>query len=122
MPHFSPLMSLSAALSVYERLGSGDIKKGTERVADRVRELADYLRSNLKAAGFELLGSDGPARSGIVSIRSTDAPVLFNRLKAAGVLTSLRRHPITNETVVVRFGVHYFNTKKELDTALSVLR
>jgi cysteine desulfurase / selenocysteine lyase len=121
MPHFGPLMALDGALSVYEALGEGDIREGIAMVADRVRHLAGYLTAALDDAGYVLLGTKR-ARSGIVSIMSTDAATLFDKLKRAGVLTSLRRDPGTGETCVLRFGVHYFNTKKELDKALSVLR
>ena len=122
MPQFSPLMSLNGALSVYERLGDGDIRKGIKRVEERVRMLAGYLKEALLQMGFSLLGSGGTAKSGIVSVQTPDAPAVFDKLKSAGVLTSLRRHPQTGAAEIVRFGVHYFNTKKELDKALSVIR
>ena len=123
MPHFGPLMALSGALSVYERLGDSDLRAGVTQVQERVRWLASYLKTSLSEAGYTLLGAPiKDAQSGIVSIRNERAPELFEALKKKGVLTSLRRDPHTNEPCILRFGVHYFNTKKELDSALSVLR
>jgi cysteine desulfurase / selenocysteine lyase len=122
MPHFAPLMALDGALSVYERLGGGDIRQGISRVQARVIALADYLRAGLRESGFQLLGQGGAARSGIVSIRSPEAESIFEQLMRNRVLTSLRRDPKTDRKDIVRFGVHYFNRKKELDSALSVLR
>jgi selenocysteine lyase/cysteine desulfurase len=123
MPHFGPLLSLWGALKLYSRIGEGDLREGVRRVEARTLSLAGRLRSGLKACGFELLGNAKPDEtSGIVSLVSDKAMGLFARLKKNNILTSLRSHPSEEGRSIVRFGVHFFNTEKEIDTAISVLQ
>ena len=116
MPHFGPLLSLCGALRLYEKIGHGDIRRGVTAVQRRTVGLATELRTSLTNAGFDVLANrQSPQASGIVSIVTDDAPELFDRLKKNNILTSLRTHPKTAESSILRFGIHFFNTKIEID-------
>jgi cysteine desulfurase/selenocysteine lyase len=122
MPHFGPLLAFNGALTLYERIGDGDIKQGVSAVQRRALCLAARLREGLLQRGFDVIGDiDSPPRSGIVSIDSKNAKELFDVLSADNILTSLRSYPNTGEQRIVRFGVHYFNTEDEIETALETL-
>jgi selenocysteine lyase/cysteine desulfurase len=122
MPHFGPLLGLSGALSMFERIGGGDIRHGVEAVEDRLGASANYLFGQLQQNGFDLLGNKNhPRRSGIVSIVSPHAKQWAKALLDRNILVSLRSLPTCENATIVRFGVHFFNTKNELDSALSVL-
>ncbi len=121
-PHFGPLLSLQGALSLYEIIGEGNIRDGVARVQERTVELAALLRARLEGAGFPILAdSDAPQESGIVSVVTEKAPNLFERLKEHGIWSSLRTHLKTGEASILRFGIHFFNTKNEIEKVLKVL-
>jgi cysteine desulfurase / selenocysteine lyase len=122
MPHFGPLLGMNGALSMFERIGGGDIRRGIESVEERVKTSANYLSERLQKKGFDLLGNKSSSRkSGIVSIVSDRAKDLAKMLSTREILVSLRAFPTSENAAVLRFGVHFFNTKNELDSALSVL-
>ena len=122
MPHFGPLLGLNGSLAMYERIGNGDIRAGIAAVEARLLESASYLRSKLHDAGADLLGPpERAARSGIVSMVSVSAKDISARLAADKILVSLRTVPGKDGPSVLRFGVHFFNTKGELNRALSVM-
>lgn len=122
MPHFGPLLGLNGALGMYEAIGNGDIRLGVSAVEARLTASAAYLGQNLENAGFDLLGPKGaPQKSGIVSLVAADAKERAEKLRKADILVSVRALPAPASLSVIRFGVHFFNTKKELNSALSVL-
>ncbi len=122
MPHFGPLLGLSGALSMFERLGDGDIRRGICAVEERVTASASYFYDRLIQRGFDVLGKSPSLRkSGIVSVVSDRAAEWTEALKEKNLLVSLRALPREERPTVVRFGIHFFNTKSELDFALSVL-
>ncbi len=123
MPHFPSLLGLHGALTLYERIGDGEIRAGVAQVQQRVVELATQLQTGLLDAGFELLGGKvTPRSSGIVSIVTPHADALFQRLSDQGILISKRHHPVGGTGDVLRFGVHFYNTAEDLDAALQVVR
>jgi selenocysteine lyase/cysteine desulfurase len=119
---FAPLHALGAALGLIERIGNGDIREGTRLVQARLRELAAYLVGQLTAAGFEVVGrqATSPA-SGIVAVRHPHAAALRDQLAQSDIHVSLRTDPRTRRKEILRFGVHYYNTERDLDAALDVL-
>jgi cysteine desulfurase/selenocysteine lyase len=122
MPHFGPLLGLNGALAMFERLGGGDIRLSIEAVEERVKASASYLSGRLIQDGFSLLGDNTSMRkSGIVSIVSHRAKDWAKALLERDILVSLRALPGSDNATVIRFGIHFFNTKNELDSALSVL-
>lgn len=121
-PHFGPLLSLQGALSVYKAIGEGSIRSGIASVQERTVGLAARLRTRLEDAGYRVLGApDAPQSSGIVSVVTADAPALFERLRKHGIWSSLRTHPHTGVPSILRFGIHFFNTKNEIEMVLKVL-
>lgn len=123
MPHFGPLLALEGALQLFNRIGDGDIRTGIAAVQARTLSMADRLRTGLIESGADVLGDlSKPPMSGIVSLVSLQASDIFAALKAKQILTSLRSFPNTGEQHIVRFGVHFFNTERDVDAALEVVQ
>ena len=103
---------------------------GVDRVATRIGELADHLRSELGAlAGVELTDGDGP-RGGIVTFASercapadlvaaaTEARINIGTSRAATARLDLDPRGLDE---VVRVSPHAYNTVDELDVLLDVV-
>lgn len=122
MPHFGPLLGLNGALSMFEAIGEGDIRAGICAVERRLIASAAYLKQALLDGGMDVLGPPNtPQSSGIVTIIADNAKSIATELAANKIFVSLRTAPMTDAMGAVRFGIHFFNTKKELDSALSML-
>jgi selenocysteine lyase/cysteine desulfurase len=103
---------------------------GVAAIAERVQELAEYLRTSLSTLEGLTVHDGGTVRSGIVtfSIEGTGSDDIARRCGLSGisVWTSqlsaalLDASPLRPE-VVVRASPHYFNTHAELDRLADVL-
>jgi selenocysteine lyase/cysteine desulfurase len=95
-----------------------------EKVAGRLLELKAYLLPRAIDLGFQILGPDrvGPAATSITTFRHEriSSSVLFTALEKAGIVASLRHDREGRD--YLRFSPHCYNTEKELETVLGVLR
>jgi cysteine desulfurase / selenocysteine lyase len=111
----SPLLfkGLSAAMRVLLDFGPASVES-------RIVDLVDYLIEALGRAGVEILSpTDRAARSGIVTVRvpfdltkPEEIKRLEEALRAAGIVAHARGGGL-------RFAVHFFNTREDLDAAVS---
>ncbi|MBI5526688.1 MAG: aminotransferase class V-fold PLP-dependent enzyme [Deltaproteobacteria bacterium] len=120
-PPFAGLLALRGSLRLVKRIGGGDLRRGVRLIEERVLSLAERLRRGLLGAGLPVMGADGPAQSGIVSIRDARAPRFHKGLEKAGILAALRPDPEDGQPRVLRFAVHYYNNGRDLDAALSTM-
>ena len=89
---------------------------GIAGVSARMTELLNRLRGKLAGAGIKALVSlDDPHRSSLVLLEVTDAPRTHERLRAAGVITSLRMGRI-------RVSPHVYNSDQDFDRLIETLR
>ena len=97
---------------------------GSETVAAAILEVRDYLHELLAAIGFEFLSPscNEPLRSGIVTARhpKRDSSVLFAALEEGKVTASLRME--RNSGQWLRFSMHFYNTRAEMDRIVTILR
>jgi cysteine desulfurase/selenocysteine lyase len=86
---------------------------GLERIEERVRELTDRIADYARGRDDMRLVTTG-RRAGIVSVAPPDPVEASRRLKAAGVIHSLREGAI-------RLSPYFSNTEDEVDKALRIL-
>ena len=101
---------------------------GLDAIEDRISMLADHLRSGLdEVPGVRVLDT-GVRRCGIVTfdVEGVGAVEVMERLSAAGInvnapdITGSRYDLVARGVdVVVRAGVHYYNTIEELDRTVA---
>jgi selenocysteine lyase/cysteine desulfurase len=96
-----------AAFGLFERFGTGAI---LERNTALSRYLYDTLAERLPDARF----LPEPHRSTIVSIPVADAGAAMTRLRAGGVVASMRAGRI-------RLSLHFYNLEREIDRAVELL-
>ncbi|MBD0692333.1 aminotransferase class V-fold PLP-dependent enzyme [Streptomyces sp. CBMA123] len=104
------MAGLAAALAELE-------EAGTTAVAERVRALADRLRSGIAELGYHLvLPPDGTGHSGVVSFtgRRTEGVEIVRRLASAGIHVSV-------PDGLVRVSPHFWTTDGEVAEILSEL-
>jgi cysteine desulfurase / selenocysteine lyase len=110
-PNYPGILGMGAAVNLL-------LRAGLDRVEEEVLRLADRLRNELPALGYELLLKPGrPAeRSGIVSFRHPRiVPAeLHGRLRDAGIIISLRAD-------FLRASPHYYNSDADIDRLLEAL-
>ena len=88
---------------------------GPERVEARVRAGAGRVAEGLDDLGYRRYGrSDGPARSGIVTVRHDRAEEVREALHEEGIEVAVRNG-------LLRFAPHYYNTSAEVDRVLEAL-
>jgi selenocysteine lyase/cysteine desulfurase len=89
---------------------------GVDKIARYVSSLSDRLVVWAEARpDVRLVSPADPARrAGIVSIETPDVADISKRLRAMGVIHSLRRGAL-------RFSPHFYNTADEIDEALAML-
>jgi cysteine desulfurase / selenocysteine lyase len=103
---------------------------GLDAISQRVRELADRLRSLLEGIPGVRVHDQGIRRCGIVTftVEGVAAAEVQRRLAAAGVNTSVSGAtsaqfdlPSRGLSELVRASVHYYNTEEELDRLIAAL-
>ncbi len=109
------IVGLHAALTMILNIGM-------EAVEQRVLALARRCVDGALQTGYEVLGPhDRDGLSGIVTFRHPrkDMAVVFDRLRKAGVITSLRRR--RDGTAYVRVSAHFYNLESDVDRVLDVI-
>lgn len=106
---YQDFAGMNASLQLLEELGRDRVIAQVERCADTIVEWAD-ARSDVQL----VTPRDRGRRAGIVAVRPPDAPAASARLKAAGVIHSLREGAI-------RLAPHCFTTDEEIRRALAIL-
>jgi selenocysteine lyase/cysteine desulfurase len=104
------ITALGASLELLLRIG-------VSVVAERVRELTDYLCERAEQAGFEIFSSRQPGdKSGIVSLIVPDADLrtLVRRCRDQKIVINRRAGRI-------RVSPHGYNTMEEIDRLVEVL-
>lgn len=105
------LVGLEAAIELLLSIGLAEIES-------RILDLTDHLIAGLQARGCTITTpiAHRRERSGIVCFHhgSVDPAALTERLRAAGVIISLRGD-------VIRASPHYYNTKDELEQLLAII-
>ena len=94
-----------------------------DAVGKRLLELKAYLITQLEPLGFSVLGPrEGAAASSITTFRhcSASSSELFAALEKARVFASLRHAADGRD--YLRFSPHFYNTEREIDVAVEVLR
>jgi len=109
------LVGLDAALDLLQRVGVGVI---AAQLADNRR----YLVEALTDKGFDVLGSERSAGSGIVSFRrdGQDMQGLQRALDAQRIVVSLRQDPLGRDCV--RVAPHFYNTRAELQQLVAAVQ
>jgi selenocysteine lyase/cysteine desulfurase len=110
-PNYPGILGMGAAVNLLLRAGATAVEQEVLRLADR-------LRDDLPARGYELLLKPGRPgeRSGIVSFRHPRmVPAeLHARLREAGIIISLRAD-------FLRASPHYYNNDADVDRLLEAL-
>lgn len=111
-PNMLGIYGLSASLSLIEEVG-------VDTIGERVLAHTAYLTDQLQAIpGVQLLSPVERQRlAGIVNFRLSeiDCAVLVEKLKKRGVVCAYRGGG-------VRFSPHFYNTERQLQRALAILR
>ena len=108
-PPWMPMVGVQAYLDALETAG-------IEGVAARVAHLMEALAGRLREAGLRtLLPAAGPGASSITLLEVPGASAAYERLRAAGVVVSLRMGRI-------RVSPHAFNATEDFDRLVAVLR
>lgn len=108
-------------------------RTGMETIAQKETMLRDYFIKEVSALGkYKIYGRRDVISTGAVSVlkEGTDSMVLAEQLSDAGIAVRGGFHcaPLahrtlgTEKTGTVRFGFSYFNTKEEIDTAVTILK
>ena len=103
------IVGYHASLEVLERI---EPTKREELVLDN----SEYFIQRLIESGYKpiLGGVERKHLSGIVSFKDENAPAIFETMKNADVVCSLREG-------MIRFAPHFYNTKEEIDRVISLL-
>lgn len=106
---YQDFVGLNASLDLFMEVGLPEVYGHIERLTDRIVKWA------LGAKGVRLVTpADRSKRAGIVAVAPRDPQGASDRLTAAGVTHSLREGAI-------RLSPHFYNTDKEIDSALELL-
>jgi selenocysteine lyase/cysteine desulfurase len=99
--NFMGIVGLHASLGLL-------LEVGIERIATRVLSLTGLAIADLQSRGFNVVSSlDQQHRSGIVVVEVPNPQVTYEKLLAAGVITSPRGKGI-------RLSPHFYNTEDEV--------
>lgn len=89
------------------------LNAGIPQIAKHLEDLTGVCIERIRNEPVELLTSDiASERAGIVSFRPRDAKAMFEKLRAANVIVSLREG-------CIRFSPHFYNTREEVEKALT---
>jgi selenocysteine lyase/cysteine desulfurase len=106
---FQDFAGLNASLELFHELGPAEVQAHIANLADCI---VDWTRSR---DDVTLVTPSDPAhRAGIVSVRPRDPVAASARLRENGIRASLREGAI-------RLSPHCYNTRSEIETALSIL-
>ncbi len=106
-PNLHGIFALGVSIDRILRLGTGTVE-------ERIMSLTGVLVDGLVKRGFRIKSPlEEGQRSGILCFdhESEDAAVIFERLKAAGIICSLREN-------AVRLSPHMYNTEEECERVL----
>jgi kynureninase len=111
-------MGTPAVPTVYTALGGLEIfaEAGQDRIYERIAALTEDVVTLAREAGFELKIAEDPARrSGIILIRSDDAPAAVQRLADKNII-------VDHRAGYVRVSPHFYNTPEENRKFIAALR
>jgi selenocysteine lyase/cysteine desulfurase len=103
-----PVPSLYAGIAALDLVAAA----GVAETAAQVEALTKQFEAGVRELGAVV--ATPPERGALVCVRSTDAERLVGALQAEGVVTSSRADN-------VRFSFHFYNDKRDVDTALEAL-
>jgi cysteine desulfurase / selenocysteine lyase len=106
---YAAIVGMIASLELLQELGRDAVAEHVRRLADRIVAWAEP-RDDVRL----VTPAGQNRRAGIVSVAPRDPPAASARLKAAGVIHSLREGAI-------RLAPHCYNTDDEIDRALAAL-
>jgi selenocysteine lyase/cysteine desulfurase len=106
---FQDFAGLVASLELFDELGPAAVERHIASLATRVVDWA-LARDDVRL----VTPADPARRAGIVSVAPRDPVAASARLRAAGVVHSLREGAI-------RLSPHAYNTAEEVDRALALL-
>jgi selenocysteine lyase/cysteine desulfurase len=108
-PAYLSFVGTKAGIDMFLELGPGAIE-------ERVLKLSGLLHEGLAELGVGVMSpTDEWLRSGIVSFHIDDARTLHERLKAAGLIVSLR-------PIGLRISANFYNTELEVEQLLEHVR
>ncbi len=105
---FQDFAGMNASLELLSGIGAAAVSAHVTSLAD---EIVNWAQANHVALATPIAPT---RRAGIVSVKPRDASAVSERLKAAGVVHSLREGAI-------RLAPHVYNTADEIRSALSVI-
>lgn len=103
------LVAMGQSLELLFEIGTGAVEAHVRSLTDRIVNWAQG-RGDVRL----ITPPESKHRAGIVAVAPLDPRSTSQRLRAAGVVHSLREGAI-------RFAPHYYNTPDEIDAALTVL-
>jgi cysteine desulfurase/selenocysteine lyase len=90
------------------------LEVGIEKIERQLVHLTQVIIDRVRKEGVELVSPEQPSeRGGIVTFRPPNAQAMFQRLRKANVMVSIREE-------CIRFSPHFYNTEAELSEALDV--
>lgn len=115
-PHFPQIFALGGSLSLLERIGDGDLKEGVRRVNSRIIDLTKYLDEQLNRFNFNIITPlEREYRSGIFTIKTSNAQKITQKLEEKKIFVSCRRDPKTGEKVYIRISLNFYNNKRDIN-------
>jgi selenocysteine lyase/cysteine desulfurase len=115
-PHFPQIFALGGSLSLLERIGDGDLKEGVRRVSSRIIDLTKYLDEQLNRFNFNIITPlEREYRSGIFTIKTSNAQKITQKLEEKKIFVSCRRDPKTGEKVYIRISLNFYNNKRDIN-------
>lgn len=115
-PHFPQIFALGGSLSLLERIGDGDLKEGVRRVNSRIIDLTKYLDEQLNRFNFNIITPlEREYRSGIFTIKTSNAQKITQKLEEKKIFVSCRRDPKTGEKVYIRISLNFYNNKIDIN-------
>lgn len=121
-PHFPQIFALGGSLSLLERIGDGDLKEGVMRASSRIIELTEYLDEQLNSFNLNIITPlEKEYRSGIFTIKTSNAQKIAEKLEQKKIFISCRRDPKTGEKSYLRISLNFYNNTRDIDTLIEEL-
>jgi selenocysteine lyase/cysteine desulfurase len=121
-PHFPQIFALGGALSLLERIGDEDLKEGVRRVSSRIIDLTKYLDEQMSRFNFNIVTPmEREYRSGIFTIKTSNAQKITQKLEEKKIFVSCRRDPKTGEKVYIRISLNFYNNTRDIDALIEEL-
>ena len=107
--NFLGITALSASVELLSEVGLANVEK-------HLLHLGEILVSELEKIGLQFFNSRNRAHwSGIYSFKAGNAEALFKELQSKQIVCSLRNG-------LVRIAPHFYNTEKEIEELISVIK